>query len=93
MDSTPQQEGKADEKKRSMLREENLPGHLQNPQPGQTQEQIDKILVQHLSTLRTKARSVTLLEYDALQFHRWMEPNVFKELVCSIFRLTTNNID
>ena len=42
VESTPQQEGKADEKKRSMLREENLPGHLQNPQPGQTQEQIDK---------------------------------------------------
>ncbi len=38
------QEGKADEKKRSGLREENLPGHLQNPQQkeGSAQDQIDR---------------------------------------------------
>ena len=32
VESTPPQEGKADEKKRSGFREENLPGHLLNPQ-------------------------------------------------------------
>ncbi|MPZ75561.1 MAG: PDZ domain-containing protein [Deltaproteobacteria bacterium] len=44
VESTPQQEGKVDDKKRPSLREENLPGHLQNKQqtPGQKQEQIDK---------------------------------------------------
>jgi len=44
VESTPQQEGKVDDKKRPSLREENLPGHLQNRQqtPGQKQEQIDK---------------------------------------------------
>ena len=38
------QEGKAEEKKRSGLREENLPGHLQNPQQKENsaQEQIDR---------------------------------------------------
>ena len=38
------QEGKAEEKKRSGLREENLPGHLQNPQQKENspQEQLDR---------------------------------------------------
>ena len=38
------QEGKAEEKKRSGLREENLPGHLQNPQQKEhsPQEQLDR---------------------------------------------------
>jgi carboxyl-terminal processing protease len=38
------QEGKAEERKRSGLREENLPGHLANPQQQSTptQEQIDR---------------------------------------------------
>jgi carboxyl-terminal processing protease len=38
------QEGKAEEKKRSGLREENLPGHLQNPQQKENsaQEQIER---------------------------------------------------
>ena len=37
-------EGKPDEKKRPGVREENLPGHLQNPQqnPNSTQEQLDR---------------------------------------------------
>jgi carboxyl-terminal processing protease len=40
----PVTEGKPDERKRPSLREENLPGHLNNPQqgPGAPQEQIDK---------------------------------------------------
>jgi carboxyl-terminal processing protease len=43
VESTPQQDGKAEERKRSGVREENLPGHLLNPQtPGQTPEQILK---------------------------------------------------
>lgn len=44
VEATSPQDGKPiDEKKRSSLREENLPGHLQNPNGGnQTQEQIDK---------------------------------------------------
>lgn len=44
VEQTTTQDGKPiDEKKRSSLREENLPGHLQNPNGGnQTQEQIDK---------------------------------------------------
>ena len=44
VDATPQQEGKPDEKKRPMLREENLPGHLPSPQPvpSQQQDQGDK---------------------------------------------------
>jgi carboxyl-terminal processing protease len=33
VESTPQQEGKVDDKKRPSLREENLPGHLHNQQP------------------------------------------------------------
>jgi len=43
VDSSPQ-EAKAEEKKRQSLREENLPGHLPNPQqtPAQQQEQGDK---------------------------------------------------
>jgi len=38
------QEGKPDERKRLGLREENLPGHLSNPQPnsGTQQEQLDR---------------------------------------------------
>ncbi|HWH75773.1 MAG TPA: hypothetical protein VNT76_00325, partial [Candidatus Binatus sp.] len=38
------QDGKPDEKKRPGLREENLPGHLQNPNQNNSsqQEQIDK---------------------------------------------------
>jgi carboxyl-terminal processing protease len=32
VESAPPQEGKVDDKKRPSLREENLPGHLQNPQ-------------------------------------------------------------
>jgi carboxyl-terminal processing protease len=39
VDATPQQEGKPDEKKRPMLREENLPGHLPSPQPSPSQQQ------------------------------------------------------
>jgi carboxyl-terminal processing protease len=44
VESVAAQEGKAEEKKRSGLREENLPGHLQNPQQNQNsaQEQIDR---------------------------------------------------
>jgi carboxyl-terminal processing protease len=44
VDATPQQDGKPDEKKRPMLREENLPGHLTSPQPapGQQPDQGDK---------------------------------------------------
>ncbi|MGH9821301.1 MAG: S41 family peptidase, partial [Pyrinomonadaceae bacterium] len=44
VESTPQQEGKVEDKKRQTLREENLPGHLQNSQqtPAQPQEQIDR---------------------------------------------------
>ncbi|HTN70390.1 MAG TPA: S41 family peptidase [Methylomirabilota bacterium] len=44
VEATPQQEGKADEKKRPTLREENLPGHLPSPQqgPSQQQDQVDR---------------------------------------------------
>jgi carboxyl-terminal processing protease len=44
VDATPQQDGKPEEKKRPMLREENLPGHLPSPQlaPGQQPDQGDK---------------------------------------------------
>ena len=44
VESVAPQEGKAEEKKRSGLREENLPGHLQNPQQKESsaQEQIDR---------------------------------------------------
>jgi carboxyl-terminal processing protease len=44
VESTPPQDAKADEKKRSGLREENLPGHLSNPQqtPSQQQDPVDK---------------------------------------------------
>jgi carboxyl-terminal processing protease len=44
VESTPPQEAKADERKRSGLREENLPGHLLNPQqvPSPQQEPSDK---------------------------------------------------
>ena len=44
VDAAPQQDGKPDEKKRPMLREENLPGHLTSPQlsPGQQPDQGDK---------------------------------------------------
>jgi carboxyl-terminal processing protease len=43
VESTPQQDGKLDERKRPSLREENLPGHLQNPQQNpSSQEQLDK---------------------------------------------------
>ena len=39
VESALQQEGKVDEKKRSTLREENLPGHLPNQQPTPSQQQ------------------------------------------------------
>jgi carboxyl-terminal processing protease len=44
VESTPQQQdGKADERKRPSLREENLPGHLQNPQQNLSpQQQLDR---------------------------------------------------
>jgi carboxyl-terminal processing protease len=44
VESTPPQDGKADEKKRSGFREENLPGHLVNPQqtPNPQQDPGDK---------------------------------------------------
>ena len=44
VDSAPPQEGKADDKRRPALREENLPGHLPNQQqtPSQPQESGDK---------------------------------------------------
>jgi len=44
VESVVPQEGKPEEKKRSGLREENLPGHLQNPQQKESsaQEQIDR---------------------------------------------------
>ncbi len=48
VESAPPQEGKVDDKKRPSLREENLPGHLQNPQNQQqtpnppSQDQVDK---------------------------------------------------
>jgi carboxyl-terminal processing protease len=45
VESTPQQEAKADEKRRQSIREENLPGHLQNqhqtpsPEPGEKEKE------------------------------------------------------
>src|SRR5918992_186368 len=43
VETTPQQESKAEEKRRQGLREENLPGHLQNQQQTPSlQEQLDK---------------------------------------------------
>jgi carboxyl-terminal processing protease len=44
VEASPAPDGKADDRKRPSLREENLPGHLQNPQqnPGATQEQLEK---------------------------------------------------
>jgi carboxyl-terminal processing protease len=39
VESTPQQEGKVDDKKRPSLREENLPGHLHNQQPAPNSKQ------------------------------------------------------
>lgn len=44
VEASPAPDGKADDRKRPSLREENLPGHLQNPQqnPGSTQEQLEK---------------------------------------------------
>jgi carboxyl-terminal processing protease len=43
VESTPQQDGKLDERKRPTLREENLPGHLQNQQQNLSpQELLDK---------------------------------------------------
>jgi carboxyl-terminal processing protease len=44
LDSAPAADGKTEERRRPGLREENLPGHLLNPQssPGPTQEQLDK---------------------------------------------------
>jgi carboxyl-terminal processing protease len=44
VDSAPAQESKAEERKRSGIREENLPGHLQNQQttPAQEPEQGNK---------------------------------------------------
>jgi carboxyl-terminal processing protease len=43
VESTPQQDGKLDDRKRQSLREENLPGHLQNQQQNPSpQEQLDR---------------------------------------------------
>ena len=44
IDNVPLQDGKPDERKRPSLREENLPGHLNNPQQNSAkeQEQIDR---------------------------------------------------
>jgi carboxyl-terminal processing protease len=43
VESTPQQDGKVDDRKRPSLREENLPGHLQNQQQTpSSQEQLDR---------------------------------------------------
>jgi carboxyl-terminal processing protease len=43
VESTPQQDGKLDDRKRPSLREENLPGHLQNQQQMLSpQEQLDR---------------------------------------------------
>jgi carboxyl-terminal processing protease len=44
VDSVAVQEGKPEERRRPGVREENLPGHLQNPQPNSTpaQEQLDR---------------------------------------------------
>jgi carboxyl-terminal processing protease len=42
VESTPQQEAKADEKRRQSIREENLPGHLQNQQQTPSLEPGDK---------------------------------------------------
>jgi carboxyl-terminal processing protease len=43
VESTPQQEGMLDDRKRPSLREENLPGHLQNQQENPTpQQQLDR---------------------------------------------------
>ena len=43
VESTPQQDGKVDDRKRPNLREENLPGHLQNQQQTpSSQEQLDR---------------------------------------------------
>lgn len=42
VESTPQQEAKADEKRRQSIREENLPGHLQNQKQTPSPEQGEK---------------------------------------------------
>lgn len=42
VESTPQQEAKADEKRRQSIREENLPGHLQNQKQTPAPEQGEK---------------------------------------------------
>jgi carboxyl-terminal processing protease len=43
VESTPQQDGKLEDRKRPSLREENLPGHLQNQQQNPSpQEQLDR---------------------------------------------------
>lgn len=43
VESTPQQDGKLEDRKRQSLREENLPGHLQNQQQNpSSQEQLDR---------------------------------------------------
>lgn len=42
VESTPQQEAKAEEKRRQSIREENLPGHLQNQQQTPSPEQGEK---------------------------------------------------
>jgi carboxyl-terminal processing protease len=42
MESTPQQEAKADEKRRQSIREENLPGHLQNQKQTPSPEHGEK---------------------------------------------------
>jgi len=44
VESVPVPEGKTEERRRPGVREENLPGHLQNPQqnPSSTQEQLDR---------------------------------------------------
>jgi len=44
VDSAPAPDAKVEERRRPGLREENLPGHLMNPQqtPNSSQEQLDK---------------------------------------------------
>ena len=42
LDSAPATDGKVEERRRPSLREENLPGHLLNPQQTPSQEQLDK---------------------------------------------------
>jgi carboxyl-terminal processing protease len=69
MENQPAQEAKAEEKKRSGLREENLPGHLQNPQePRETERPGQQDRIENDAQLR---RALELLK-------GW---DVFKQLV------------